>query len=106
MTEKIDFARMGGPVFSGRERGQINREKYDLDKIDVSKNTVEVVIPQGTYAVTSSFFLGLFGLSIQALGGRKQFREKYNINAPDRFQEKIEFYIELAIREKTPMLAD
>lgn len=105
MTEKIEFARMGGPVFSGRTRGQINRDKYGLDELDLASKTVEVVIPSETYAVTSSFFLGLFGKSVQVLGGRDQFLEKYHINAPNRLREKIEFYIELAIREKSPVLA-
>lgn len=106
MNQKIDFSRMGGPVFSGRQRGQINREKHSLDELDHSNSPVEVIIPPNTYAVTSSFFLGMFGKSVQALGGREQFLGKYHINAPDMLKEKIEFYIELAVREKIPVLAN
>lgn len=104
IAEKIDFSRMGGPVFSGRAKGQINRKNYNLDEKDQSDAIIEVDIPDNAYAVTSSFFLGLFGESIRSLGGRNQFRAKYNIKAPERFNEKIEFYIERAIREKSPVL--
>ena len=101
---KIDFSNMGPPLFSGRQSGQLNRNKYNLDKIDQSDVSIDVLIPEDTYAITSSFFMGLFGKSIRDLGDRNAFVKKYRFKTSERFRGKIEIYIERALREKTPVL--
>ena len=102
--DKIDLSKMGGPLFSGREKGRLNREKFDLDTIDVSDKHVDVIIPDSTYSITSSFFMGLFGKSIRELGDRDKFLDKYRFKMPDKFRDKVERYIERALREKTPLI--
>ena len=102
--DKIDLSKMGGPLFSGREKGRLNREKYHLDDIDTSDKLVEVIIPDGTYSITSSFFMGLFGKSIREIGDRDEFFHKYRFKMPDKFRNKVEIYIERALREKTPVI--
>lgn len=104
IIEKIDLSRMGGPLFSGREKGRLNREKYHLDDIDASDKLVEVIIPDGTYSITSSFFMGLFGKSIRDLGDRNEFFQKYRFKMPEKFRSKVEIYIDRALREKTPVI--
>lgn len=104
VIEKIDFGRMGGPLFSGREKGRLNREKYHLDDIDSSESQVEVIIPDNTYSITSSFFMGLFGKSIREIGDRNEFFQKYRFRMPDKFRNKVEIYIDRALREKTPVI--
>ena len=91
-------------MFSGREKGRLNREKFALDTIDVSDQNVDVIIPDNTYSITSSFFMGLFGKSIRELGDRDEFLDKYRFKMPNKFSDKIERYIERALREKNPII--
>ena len=101
---KIDLGKMGGPLFSGREKGRLNREKYQLDGIDSSDIEVEVIIPDDTYSITSSFFMGLFGKSIREIGNKEDFLHKYRFRTPDKFKNKLDVYIERALREKTALI--
>lgn len=103
-VETIHLSKMGGPLFSGREKGRLNREKYHLDDIDSSDKLVEVIIPDDTYSITSSFFMGLFGESIREIGNRNDFFRKYRFKMPDKFRNKVEIYIDRALREKTPVI--
>lgn len=99
----IDFDKLGGPVYIGRDRGMAERIKYKLDEIDKTEQCVEVKIPDTIYSINSSFFLGLFGKSIKFAGSSKKFREKYLISAPDDVNDNLESYIERALYEKTLM---
>ena len=100
----IDFDKLGGPVYVGRDRGIREREKYKLDELDDLDVTIAVRIPQSTYSINSSFFLGLFGASIVKAGSSKKFREKYRISAPAAINNSIESYIERALQEKSFIL--
>ena len=78
MSKKvIDLAKHQGPVFSGRERGVQVRELERLDEADQKQETLDVRIPPGTYSVTSSFFLGMFGPSIVRAGSTDAFFRKF-----------------------------
>ena len=97
----IDFAKLGGPVYLGRERGQKIREQFALDRdIDKTDKKVVVNIPTNTYSINSSFFLGLFGRSIRNAGSREEFLQKFTFNAPRLFSEVIESCIARALHEK------
>lgn len=110
VTETINFADMdalenhGRRLYAGRDEGQAHREKYNLDEKDFSDGVIEVIIPNDTYAITCSFFLGLFAKSVHALGGSRQFRAKYTFQASKEFQNDIAFHIVRAVREKYPDL--
>jgi len=99
----IDFEKLGGPVYIGRDRGMAERAKYNLDEVDKSDQCVTVKIPESTYSINSSFFLGLFGKSIKYAGSSEKFREKYVISAPKEINDNLENYIERALYEKTLM---
>ena len=79
---KLDFSRIQGPVYTGRSRGEALRAKYALDAQDESDQPVEVIIPDETYTVSSSFFLGMFGPSVVKAGSVENFRRKYHFRAP------------------------
>lgn len=95
----IDFEKLGGPVYVGRDRGGNEREKYKLDELDDSNVIVDVMIPESTYTINSSFFLGLFGDSIVKAGSSEEFRKKYHIHATSLINRSIESYIERALHE-------
>jgi len=101
---KIEFEKLGGPLYSGRDRGAANREKLQLDKHDLTDEVIEVIVPDKTYSINSSFFMALFGASVRTLGSREKFLNKYKFTMPDKFNEKIDNYIERALRDKTPLI--
>ncbi len=100
----IDFATFGGPVYIGRPKGEKARKKFDLDKVDNDERTVIVKIPEGTYSINSSFFLGLFGKSIRSSGTREAFLKKYQFSMPDNLSEAIEGFVSRALHEKKPII--
>lgn len=102
MTElqTIDFAKYNGPIYTGRDRGSRLRQQLSLDDVDCSTAVVQVSIPTGTYTVTSSFFLGLFGPSVIKFGNKEEFFAKYNFSLPDFLQPEVEGYIARALQTR------
>jgi hypothetical protein len=77
---KIDLDEVRTPrtsgLLSGRDAGLAARERFRIGKLDSAEGTVEVVIPDAVFSLNTSFFLGLFGESVRALGP-EAFRRKY-----------------------------
>jgi hypothetical protein len=94
----IDFSKLGMPVFTGRDRGQKARKELKLDELPLDE-VVEVLIPDDTYAVTSSYFLGLFGPSVRELGG-EGFERQFQFKGPDFIVSKIQDWVMRALRDK------
>lgn len=90
-------------VYTGRSRGRSDRARFDLSRFDESNEEVTVVVPDGIYTMTSSYFLELFGQSIRLLG-RDGFLQKYRIQAPEHVRRKIDDWILRALREKRGLL--
>lgn len=101
----IDFAKFGGPVYSGRAKGELARNKLNLDAHDAQICQAQVIIPEGTYSVTSSFFLGLFGKSVRHAGSREEFLNRYRFHAPVIFQQSIDLFVLRALREQTVLVS-
>ncbi|WP_157660192.1 hypothetical protein [Burkholderia ubonensis] len=97
----IDFRDIEGPIYSGRPRGESLRRKYALDDVDASGDKVAVRIPESTYSVTSSFFLGLFGPSVLAAGSRDKFFEKFEFSATPVLLDAFADYANRALQTKT-----
>lgn len=80
----IDLGRYrstGVRVFAGRSRGRAVRKAAKINDLDAGNETVVVQVPDDTFAVTSSFILGLFGDSIARIG-EQRFKEKYRFEGP------------------------
>lgn len=100
-TLSIDFEKYNGPVYTGRDRGVRLREQLRLDEADsVADSVVNVFIPDTTYTVTSSFFLGLFGPSVVKAGSREQFFAKYKFKLPAFLQPDVEGYVARALQTR------
>ena len=97
----IKFEDLGGPVYAGRPRGEQLRREFNLDAIDQQGVDVEVSVPDGTYSVTSSFFLGLFGPSIVRAGTEDAFFERFHFHAKDLFTKSFHVYAARALVDKT-----
>lgn len=102
----IDFSKLGGPVYVGREKGARVRERFDLDRVDDEPTKVKVIIPAETFSLNSSFFLGLFGKSVKAAGDAQIFFEKYLFDIPEHLRESIERSVSRALFEKKSLLGD
>lgn len=91
----LDNYRSGGSqVFAGRDRGQKVREAAHLDEIDRDPGIeVDVIVPDDIFSINSSFFLGMFGPSIRAMGG-DAFRRRFHFVGED-----LKEIVESGIRE-------
>lgn len=96
----IDFSKYQGPVYTGRPRGEQIRHELFLDDVDASDTLVEVKIPPGTYSLTSSFFLGLFGPSVLRAGSLQSFFEKYRFDTTPALHEAFNDYVARALQQK------
>lgn len=76
---------------SGRLRGLAAREKFRINELDRSDGVVEVHVPDYVYSLTPSFFQGLFGQSVKALGGNAlRFKSHFRFVAPDVVMKQID----------------
>lgn len=75
-------------VLAGRDRGEVVRQTAEVAKLDETPAPVEVRVPTDLFAVSSSFFLGLFADSIRRLG-EAGFRAHYRFTGKriDRVRE-------------------
>ena len=100
----IDFAKLGGPVYSGRARGKFARANLKLDEIDKEHGVVEIIIPESAYTVTSSFILGLLDKSVRKYGSIESFREHYKIRAPKQFDEIFVSSLSSALKDNRSLV--
>lgn len=93
MTEIIDLEKFtsSGKIrnLSGRERGKEARKIFKLDRLDCKRTPVEIKIPDSVYAISTSFFCGMFQESYETLGGSEKLREVYKFVIPDKLQPQI-----------------
>jgi hypothetical protein len=96
----IDFAKIEGPVYTGRSRGERLREHLGLDALDETQTPVVVRIPATTYSISSSFFLGLFGPSVVRYGSVASFYAKYQFAVSEFLKGIIDGHVGRALQER------
>lgn len=64
-------------VLSGRDLGDKQRTKLDIDQLDIDDNKYSIIIPKNIVSVNTSFFLGAFGKSVRYFKSKENFLEKY-----------------------------
>lgn len=96
----IDFAKYNGPVYTGRARGANLRAELNLDALERAGSQFKVSIPEGTYTVSSSFFLGLFGPSVVKAGSKDEFYKKFNFTVPVFLRPDVDGYIARALQSR------
>ena len=74
---------------SGKAKGQDARAALKIDKYDAIEETVDVVVPEDLYAITPSFFLGLFSQSLSYLGSREAFLSHYIFRADQVLLDQV-----------------
>lgn len=86
IAARIDLGQWRGSpenrVISGQDAGLAARKAARLEVLDKHSEKVIVNVPSDLFAVTSSFFLGMFTASIRLLGAER-FREHYEFRGKD-----------------------
>ena len=72
---------------TGHERGLAARAKFDLDKFDAARETVDVDVPDELEGITTSFFQGMFASSVRASGS--DFLNRYRFHASTAIMEQV-----------------
>ncbi|EKE05538.1 MAG: hypothetical protein ACD_19C00229G0003 [uncultured bacterium] len=104
ILSNVDLSKFGGPVFSGRSKGENLRLRLDLDNKDKTEGPIEFIIPIDTYAFNSSFFLGLFGDSVRKFKSEEAFLQKYHFKCSPTIFTEIKTHIARALRENGPLI--
>lgn len=99
-TTVLDLSNVAGPVYSGRDRGVALRAKYDLDALDAQSEPIQVIIPENTYTISSSFFLGLFGPSVRKCGSVDKFEVKFSFLGPEFLKPVLHGHASLAVQNR------
>lgn len=74
---------VGNVVFAGHMNGVFARQRSDFEEYDNNPDVqVAIRVPRNTMTFTTSFFVGLFGPSVERLGAQG-FREKYQFQGAD-----------------------
>ncbi|MGC5747385.1 hypothetical protein J4P41_01910 [Gluconobacter sp. NFX36] len=74
---------------SGKERGEDARAFYKLDQLDTCASPVTVKVPDYIYAISSSYFLGLFSQSVLRQGSADSFLDHYRFEADASIMKQV-----------------
>lgn len=101
MTNELDLGLLTecGAIhnLAGKPRGVNARQEFHLDSLDHADGPVNVSVPSDIYAISASFFLGMFSQSVEALGGKERFLDHYRFDANDVVMEDIARGIERSL---------
>lgn len=90
----IDLGRLTGNGrvhnLSGKTKGQDARRDLGIEGLDKEIEPIIVVIPDEIYAISPSFFLGLFSQSLSHFGSRDAFMRHYLFKADSVIIGQIE----------------
>jgi hypothetical protein len=77
-----DVTSAGTQVYAGRQSGREARAAAQLDRLDEAGAIVEIHVPQDAWTMSSSFFGGMFGPSVERYG-RDEFLKHYHFVGGD-----------------------
>jgi len=86
----------GGRIhnLAGKNWGESVRKAFGVDRLDQLPGPIPVIVPEHVYAISPSFFLGLFSRSLRSLGGREPFLAHYPFVCTREIMVQIEEGIE------------
>lgn len=90
VSRELDLKPIGGRVYIGRKNGELARKHFKIDEIDRENSfPVKVIFPADAKTLTSSFFLGMFGLSVRTAGSKEKFLARYVFDTPAQIELEI-----------------
>ena len=88
---------------SGKDRGLSARVEFGMDELDRNSGAVKVRIPEYVYAISTSFFCGMFGDSYEVLG-HDGLLDKYEFDMPEELWPQIEQGLERCSYRPEPLM--
>lgn len=89
-------------VFTGRDRGEIVREKSMIDELEEKSDKVTIIIPENIRSINPSFFEEMLKNVVKKLG-REGFLNKFSFlsNGTYNYQKPLNEAIERILRPDT-----
>lgn len=78
-----NYKRKESKMFSGRNNGKDARKRSKIEIKEEECKEIIIDVPSDTMSINSSFFLGMFGISVRKLGD-SAFREKYKFKTDNQ----------------------
>jgi len=107
MPQLLDLSKLSGGgdtrVLSGKQRGIQARSDFSLEKFDKEQDYVTVKFAPEVQAVTPSFVLGMFGVSVKAYGSVDAFFEKYRFDVRPNLLAQIRRGAEYSLLKGDPL---
>ena len=88
---------------SGKDRGLAVREDFRMKELDHHEGVVKVYIPEYVYAISTSFFCGMFGDSYEVLG-HEGLLNKYQFDVPEELWPQIEQGLDRCAHQFEPFM--
>ena len=70
-------------VYSGKELGETLAKEFMFDIVDLTKFNIEIFVPENTFAITDSFFIGLLEKTYFKIDNRELFEQKIKFILPE-----------------------
>jgi hypothetical protein len=98
-NKNVNFTSIGIRAYVGRPNGEKARKHFHIDEFDQTayEVNVEVIFPETTKTISSSFFLGMFGKSIIAAGDKDEFYRRFRFSAKKHIQKQIDKSVDRAL---------
>jgi hypothetical protein len=96
----VDLKDLAGQVYTGRDRGEAFRRQIHLAERENEVDKVEVIVPEGKYTISSSFFLGLLGPSVVRAGSKAAFYDRFKFKSPEFLNSVIDEYVARALQSR------
>lgn len=96
----VDLKDLAGQVYTGRDRGEAFRRQIKLSEREDEVDEVQVIVPDETYTISSSFFLGLLGPSVVRAGSKDAFYKRFKFRSPDFLKSVIDEYVGRALQSR------
>ncbi len=74
---------------TGLEAGQRARKRLGIAELDRDGFPVKVVVPNEIHMITPTFFIGMFGPSVDYLGGADGFMKQYEFDCTPLMHRQI-----------------
>jgi hypothetical protein len=99
-----DYRVGGSKVFTGRDRGEMVRQKSNIDLIDGKYDKIEVIIPDNIYSINPSFLEELL-VNVVLKNGKERFLAKYKFTSKGKYKidKPLNEAIDRILREKTAL---
>jgi hypothetical protein len=107
MAQMLDLSQLSGDgdtkVLSGKQRGIRARADYSLETFDSASGQVTVKFAPDVQAITPSFVLGMFGVSVKAYGSVDAFFQKYEFEVRPNLLAQIRRGAEYSLLKGDPL---